>query len=317
MANFQKAPVSLLQSSPASLKKKIVEILMRPGTYSLFDEKGYAPKVPVGNDTWKGQQARIVTLWGEDDTGNPLVVTAADPIVEVTPMSDKPIGNHLWGYIVEVKPGVTEGATKLFARTAADAPGKPAGTDHAMALTVTILPETAASGVPFPVDGGATANATSVGIINECNRQGLNWPAQIAYVLATVQWEAAGTWRPVREGTRLDAQTEKWRRKLSYYPYYGRGYVQLTHLAGYARYTRPAVDLVYDPDLVMQGDIALGVLINGMKMGAFGHRLDQHVNGTKTDFAKARQVVNAMDHAQEIANLAQGWLNKLSTAVYP
>ena len=124
---------------PASLKKKIVEILMRPGTYSLFG-KGYALKVPVGNDTWKGQQARIVTLWGEDDTGNPLVVTAADPIVEVTPMSDKPIGNHLWGYIVEVKPGVTEGATKLFARTAADAPGKPAGTDHATALTVTILP---------------------------------------------------------------------------------------------------------------------------------------------------------------------------------
>ena len=30
-----------------------------------------------------------------------------------------------------------------------------------------------------------------------------------------------------------------------------------------------------------------------------GHRLDQHVNGTKTDFVKARQVVNAMDHAQE------------------
>ena len=119
------------------------------------------------------------------------------------------------------------------------------------------------------------------------------------------------------EGTRLDAQTERWRRKLSYYPYYGRGYVQLTHLAGYARYTRAAVDLIYDPDLVMQGDIALGMLINGMKMGAFGHRLDQHLNETKTDFVKARQVVNAMDHAQEVANLAQGWLNKLSTAVYP
>ena len=213
---------------------------------------------------------------------------------------------------------MSEGETKLLARTAAEAPGKPAGTDHSIPLTVTILPETVSSGIPFPVSGGATANATRVGIIDECNREGLNWPAQIAYVLATVQWETAGTWRPVREGTRVDAQTERWRRNsLSYYPYYGRGYVQLTHFAGYARYTRPAVDLINDPDLAMQGDIALGVLVNGMKTGAFGHRLDRHVSGTKTDFVNARQVVNAMDHAQEIASLAQGWLNKLSVAVYP
>ena len=79
MANFQKAPITLLQSPPASLKKEVVETLMRPGTYNLFDEKGYSVKVPVGNDTWKGQQARVVALWGEDDAAIHLLLRLLFP----------------------------------------------------------------------------------------------------------------------------------------------------------------------------------------------------------------------------------------------
>ena len=45
-------------------------------------------------------------------------------------------------------------------------------------------------------------------------------------VLATVEWETNKTFQPVREAYWLN---EDWRRAhLKYYPYYGRGFVQLT-----------------------------------------------------------------------------------------
>jgi hypothetical protein len=49
----------------------------------------------------------------------------------------------------------------------------------------------------------------------------------MAYVLATTQWETAQTFKPVREAFWKD---EEWRRVnlARYYPYYGRGFVQLT-----------------------------------------------------------------------------------------
>jgi hypothetical protein len=48
----------------------------------------------------------------------------------------------------------------------------------------------------------------------------------MAYVLATTEWETDHTFKPVREAFWKD---EAWRQvNLRYYPYYGRGYMQLT-----------------------------------------------------------------------------------------
>src|SRR5690606_34382592 len=48
----------------------------------------------------------------------------------------------------------------------------------------------------------------------------------LAYILATGWWETGKTMQPVREAYWLD---EDWRRRnLRYYPFYGRGDVQLT-----------------------------------------------------------------------------------------
>src|SRR5688572_29351341 len=64
-----------------------------------------------------------------------------------------------------------------------------------------------------------------------------NWPlAFTAYALATACHETACTMQPVREAFWL---SENWRsRNLRYYPFYGRGYVQLTWKANYDKADR-------------------------------------------------------------------------------
>ena len=69
-------------------------------------------------------------------------------------------------------------------------------------------------------------------IVDECRRQGL-LRNQTAYVLATALWETARTMKPVVEAF---WKTDAWRKKnLRYYPWHGRGFVQLTWDKNYDR----------------------------------------------------------------------------------
>lgn len=143
----------------------------------------------------------------------------------------------------------------------------------------------------------STAKGTRLGILAECNRQGLTLANQKAYVLATVQWETANTWKPVKEAYWL---SESWRKaNLRYYPYYGRGYVQLTWLFNYLKYGRILnLNLAQHPDLALDPKIAAFILVHGFKHGTFtGMSLDNYVNSSKTDWNNARRCINGMDKA--------------------
>lgn len=78
-------------------------------------------------------------------------------------------------------------------------------------------------------------------------------------MLATVAIETAHTFQPVREAFWLD---EDWRRNnLRYYPFYGRGFVQLTWLSNYQEAgTEIGIDLVDNPDLAMDPQYAADIL---------------------------------------------------------
>ncbi len=66
-----------------------------------------------------------------------------------------------------------------------------------------------------------TKDDTVKSIAAECRRQGIGLDTQIAYVIATVEWETGNTFKPVKEAYWL---SEDWRRRnLRYYPYFGRG----------------------------------------------------------------------------------------------
>ncbi len=314
---------------PAFLAQDIKDRLLRRGTYDIFKDSDAVLKVPFGNTTWKQPQSRLIAVWGGDDQGNRLVVSVRDPIVEVVPVSDQPIEAHTWVYLVRALTGDLPDRcierTQLEARTAADAPGKPKGTLHASPLTVQLLPESASSGRLGSFTGG-NQQATVDAIIAECRRQGVTMLEQQAYIIATVQHETGGLFSPVRERfENNEPNNEIGRRSLRYnmretkdYIYYGRGYVQLTHVEHYRTYGGLLnADMEADPDLALQPSVALFVLVHGMMNGTFGQRLDRHINARHVDFVGARHSVNGTDQANHIATLAQTWLTRLQARQNP
>lgn len=142
-------------------------------------------------------------------------------------------------------------------------------------------------------------------IIQECIKNGIIKVEQIQYVLATVEHETNGTLKPVREAYWL---SEEWREKnLYYYPYYGRGFVQITHDYNYEKFGEMlGIDLLENPDLALEFDNAIFILIHGMKGGLFtGRKLSDFFNKNGSDFYHARKIVNGMDKAKKIALMAQ------------
>jgi predicted chitinase len=157
-----------------------------------------------------------------------------------------------------------------------------------------------------------TRAGTVAAIEAECIRQGLTLPAQIAYVLATVEHETNGTFKPVREAYWMP---EWYRKRFRYYPYYGRGYVQLTWEYNYRWYADLlGIDLVGNPDLAMQPEIACFILVHGFRTGKFtGKKITDYINATKNDMVGARRCINGKDKAQKIAGIADRRLKVMTT----
>lgn len=131
----------------------------------------------------------------------------------------------------------------------------------------------------------------------------------IAYMLATVFHETAGSFQPVEEGYYLGskARVKAFQKTLRYYPFFGRGYVQLTHKANYAKAGKAfGVDLVNEPELALTPDIAFKCL-GGMFLGWYGAKLTAYINAKKTDYVNARRCVNVLDKAGLIVGYAKSF----------
>jgi putative chitinase len=135
--------------------------------------------------------------------------------------------------------------------------------------------------------------------------------AHAAYALATPWHETAKTMQPVREAYWL---SEDWRREhLRYYPWYGRGYVQLTWEPNYRRADAElglAGTLIADADRAMEPVIAARILRRGMVEGWFtGVRLASVLPSrgvaTREQYMDARTIINGHDKADLIEDHAQ------------
>lgn len=171
--------------------------------------------------------------------------------------------------------------------------------------------EVLAISTPGKTHDFTTKDGTVDAIIYECRQQKIGSANQIAYVLATTEWETARTFKPVKEAYWL---SEDWRRKhLRYYPYYGRGLTQITWLRNYLKYERIlGIPLVKNPDLALEPNVALFIMVHGFKTGSFtGRKITDYINGDKADFYQARRCINGLDKASEIAELAKNWRKKL------
>src|SRR4051812_39864105 len=138
----------------------------------------------------------------------------------------------------------------------------------------------------------------------------------LAYILATTWWETAKTMQPVREAfyiSKDESKAEQWRKKnLHYYPYYGRGYVQLTWKNNYKKVSdKLGQDFVGDPDLVMKPENAVNIMFTGMQEGWFtGKSLDDYIDDIEDpdskdlqEYVKARKIINGNDKAETIAKI--------------
>ncbi|TGB52644.1 hypothetical protein CRT22_24545 [Escherichia sp. E5028] len=161
----------------------------------------------------------------------------------------------------------------------------------------------------------STRAGTIRAIIEESRKQGFSLNSQIAYILATVKRETGDTFQPVREGDwGGHISTDEYRKKhYRYYPYYGRGYVQITWDYNYKAYSEKlGVDLVSDPDRALEPNNSLFILIDGFKNGVFtGKKLTDYVSKDSVDFLNARRCINGLDHAEQIKGFAEVFLSKL------
>lgn len=135
--------------------------------------------------------------------------------------------------------------------------------------------------------------------------------ARYAYIFATVYHETACTFDPISErGSR------KYLMSKPYYPYYGRGYVQLTWASNYKRFGDfLGIDLLNQPWLANEPEIAWLVLEEGMTRNDAvpksedpnftGYTLENFINTRKIDFRGARRVINGTDRARLIAGYAE------------
>lgn len=147
---------------------------------------------------------------------------------------------------------------------------------------------------------GENKDQLAQAVAKEAHSQGITDRNQICYIMATIQHETAYTFKPIAEYGGASRP---------YAPYYGRGYVQLTWKYNYAKYSdKLHQDYVSNPNEVMQPDVSLFVIVDGMKNGVFtGKTLGDYISGSHVDFVNARRIINGTDRAELIASYAQQW----------
>lgn len=150
-------------------------------------------------------------------------------------------------------------------------------------------------------------------ILASCAKHKVTDSRQIAYIIATAYHEAR--LKPVEEigkgaglpyGSKLDIGAGPGKRVVYTTPdqlFYGRGLVQLTWLSNYKVFSKLlGVDLVNDPALAMQTDIAAEIIVVGMQNGIFtGVSLDHFFFADKSDPVDARTIINGHNCAVLIA----------------
>ena len=163
--------------------------------------------------------------------------------------------------------------------------------------------------------------------------------AQAAYALATAFLETASTMQPVLEANWLSKDARERYFFRMYDPagsrphvakrlgntcsgdgvrFAGRGYVQITGRANYAKASdKLGVDLIAGPDKAMRPDIAAKIMRLGMERGWFTTRsfasyLPKAGPAKRDQFVQARRIINGTDRAGDVAGFAMQFQNALA-----
>lgn len=135
-----------------------------------------------------------------------------------------------------------------------------------------------------------------------------SWLSEYAYVLATIKHETVDTFAPVTE-----RGSQKYLRSKKYYPYIGRGYVQLTWKFNYEKFGKLLnIPLAENPALANEPETAWKVLELGITKGLFtGKKLGDYITENNRDFYNSRKIINGLDCAGLIQSYAEKYLEVL------
>ena len=151
-------------------------------------------------------------------------------------------------------------------------------------------------------------------IVQYCLANGVTDVGQIAYILATAGHEACADM-----SCRLEfASGEDYNNRLGNGPtegptYKGRGLVHITGKNHYRTFSKIVNhDLVSDPKYAERTDVAIYIMVVGMRDGLFtGVKLSEYINGGQKDYYGARAIVNGTDMASKIAGEAEAYEKKV------
>lgn len=144
-------------------------------------------------------------------------------------------------------------------------------------------------------------------ILQECSKRGVTDKGQIAYILGTARRESNMGNLMLEKIADADANKKYSKAAIPSLGngdeasgdgarYKGRGYVQITGRGNYTKWSKILnLDLVGNPDIATQPDVAAQILVVGMKEGHFAPaagKLEKYVNGANRDFLNARVTVN-------------------------
>jgi len=134
----------------------------------------------------------------------------------------------------------------------------------------------------------------------------------LAYMLATDYHETAYTMEPITE-----YGSQSYLQGKPYYPYIGRGYVQLTWEDNYARAEKELGEpLVEFPERALEPDIAAEVMFTGMRDAWFtGKSLGDYFNETTDDPYNARRIINGTDCAEKIKGHHKDFLRAITESL--
>jgi len=173
------------------------------------------------------------------------------------------------------------------------------------------------------------------GILDEAERR-KSRRDDLAYMLATTYLETAHTMQPIHErGQRSYFNKYEPGTKIGKmlgntvagdgYRFRGRGFVQLTGRANYAKASKKiGFDFIANPDLVLLLKHATAIMFVGMQEGWFtGKDLDDYIVGIDEndaedlrEFANARRIINGTDKAAQIGGYALTFQKALNEAGY-